>query len=215
MFAMLNQLEGVLGSDALPKQGGDKLDKDEIRMEEPQPNQPTNEQHEENLKIDAQKEGEKLVRKKHDMELDNLLHHHKELEAKEVEARVAKVTLETQKTIFPLWKIEKIQKEAIDGLSILQLEPSIERAPLSDYDVNHMLFSLYFKYRKPQFLTWSFKNIVVVKVYTPIATENFINIKFKGFRGAIRSENEYTLVGLPCMNSYDWFSLFMILSKDE
>ncbi|CAI9270001.1 unnamed protein product [Lactuca saligna] len=78
-----------------------------------------------------------------------------------------------------------------------------------------MLFSLYLKYGKPQFKIWSLQKIVVVKVYAPVPTENFISIKFKGFRGTSRSEDEFTLADLPCMNLYDWISLFLILSKDE
>lgn len=57
----------------------------------------------------------------------------------------------------------------------------IEKAPLSDYDVNHMLFSFYLKYGKPQFQTWSLLNMVVVKVYASFSVENFIIVKFKGF----------------------------------
>ncbi|CAI9273159.1 unnamed protein product [Lactuca saligna] len=177
----------VLGSDSLPKQGGDKADKDEIHKEEPQAKQNIIDQHEEKLKIDVQK-GEKLVRKKRDRELDNPLHLCKEEELSKGE-KLEKVTIETQKMI--------------------------EKAPLSDYDVNHMLFSFYVKYRKPQFLTWSLKKIVAIKVYASIATENFINVKFKGFRGASRFEDEFTLADLPCMNHFDWFSLFLIVSKDE
>ncbi|CAI9262087.1 unnamed protein product [Lactuca saligna] len=91
----------------------------------------------------------------------------------------------------------------------------IEKAPLSDYDVNHMLFSFYLKYAKPQFKTWSSQKIGVVKVYAPVPTEKFINVKFKGFQGASHIEDEFTLIDQPCMNPYDWISLFLILSKDE
>ncbi|CAI9292298.1 unnamed protein product [Lactuca saligna] len=47
-------------------------------------------------------EGEKLVKKKCDKELDNLLNLRRELEETEVEAEIAKVTLATQKSLFPL-----------------------------------------------------------------------------------------------------------------
>lgn len=70
-------------------------------------------------------EGEKLIRKKHDIELDDLLRVHKELEDREMEAKIAKVTLETQKSHFPPWTMERIQKEAIDDLTTHWLEPSI------------------------------------------------------------------------------------------
>lgn len=57
--------------------------------------------------------------------------------------------------------------------------------------------------------------MVVVKVYEPIETKSFINIKFKEFRGANRTEDVFMLAELPCMNPFDWVSLFLILSKDE
>ena len=122
--------------------------------------------------------------KKHDKELDNLLRLRKELEDKEKKAEISKVTLETQRSLFPPWIMDQIQKEAIGDLNINWLEPSIsfdlenslesqldfpitpraflfrcfekiKKGPLSEYDVNHMLFSFYFKYAKPQFQTWS------------------------------------------------------------
>lgn len=88
----------------------------------------------------------------------------------------------------------------------------IEKTPLSDDDVNNNLFSFYLKHRQPQYKVWSLKKIVVVKFYAPIPTEHFTNIKFKGFRGASRIEEDITLSDLLCMNPSDWISLFMILS---
>ncbi|CAI9288682.1 unnamed protein product [Lactuca saligna] len=38
---------------------------------------------------------------------------------------------------------------------------------------------------------------------------------FKGFRGANRTADEFTLADLPCMYPYDWISLLLIMSKDE
>ncbi|CAI9300394.1 unnamed protein product [Lactuca saligna] len=113
---MLNELPGVLNSNALPKQRGDKENK-----EEPQPKNPTEEEEEEEEEL---YEGEKLVRKKHDKELDSLLHLCQELEDKEKKANIAKLTLETQKSLFPTWTMDRIQKQAIDALNIYLLEPS-------------------------------------------------------------------------------------------
>lgn len=93
----------------------------------------------------------------------------KELEAKEQETRISMITHETQMSLFPPWSLERIQKEAIDDLSVHWMERlvsfelnniadshldfpltpksflfrcfnHIEKAPLSDYDVNKMLF---------------------------------------------------------------------------
>ncbi|CAI9299672.1 unnamed protein product [Lactuca saligna] len=181
-------------------------------------------------------EGEKLIGKKRDVELENLLRVRKELEAK--------VTLATQKSHFTPWTLERIQKEATDEPSTNWLEPSvfyeldniaesqpdfpitpraflfkcfekISKAHLSDSDVNQTLLSFYLKYGKPQFQTWCLQKIIAVRVYASISTEILINIKFKGFKGANRTEMEFTLANLPCMNPYDWISLFLILSKYE
>ncbi|CAI9277153.1 unnamed protein product [Lactuca saligna] len=57
--------------------------------------------------------------------------------------------------------------------------------------------------------------MVVVKIYTPLPAEHFINIKFKGFRGTDCAEEDFTLADLPYMNLNDWISLFLILLKDE
>lgn len=187
-------------------------------------------------------EGEKLVKKKRDTKLYDLLRIRKKFEDQEMESKVAKVTLKTQKSLFPQWTLEIIQKEVIDELSTHCLESlvsfeldniadsqldfpisprdilfrcfkKIEKAPISKYDVNHMLLSFYLKYGKPKFKTWSLHKIVAVKVYVPVPTENYINIKFKGFPGASRVEDEFTLADLPCINQYNWISLFLILSK--
>lgn len=177
-------------------------------------------------------EEEKLVQKKRDKELDDVMELKKESESNKVEERVVNVTLETQKSLFPPWTIKRIQKEAIDEPSNNWLEPSvsfelentpdsqldypitpraflfrcfenIERALLSDSDVNHSLFSFYITYGLPQFRSWSLKKLVAVKVYAPIATDNFINIRFKGFKGANKSETDFTIADFPCTNPYD------------
>lgn len=46
-------------------------------------------------------------------------------------------------------------------------------------------------------------------------TEDFVNIKFSGFRGCDKVLNEFTLADLPFMNPFDQISLFNIVSKDE
>ena len=108
------------------------------------------------------------------------------------EARIAKITLETHMSLFPHWSLERIQKEVIDDLSIHRLESSvsfelnntadsqldfpltlkaflfqgfsnIKKAPLSDYDVNNMLFSFYLKHGQPQIKTWDSEEYVAMK----------------------------------------------------
>ncbi|CAI9276088.1 unnamed protein product [Lactuca saligna] len=55
---------------------------------------------------------EKLMRKKRDKELDDLLNLRKKLEAQEAEEKIEQIMLETQKSLFPPWSICRIQKEA-------------------------------------------------------------------------------------------------------
>lgn len=177
-------------------------------------------------------EDEKLFRKKRDKELDNLLWVTKDLDGQEAEERIAKVTPKTKKTLFPPWSFERIQKEVIVDLSVLCLEPAvlyeqnntansqldfpltpkaflfrgfehIKKAPLSDNDVNNMLFSFYLKHSHPQYEIWSLEKLVVVKVYAPFPVEHFTNIKFKGFRGKSRVQFDFTLADLPFMNPND------------
>lgn len=62
---------------------------------------------------------------KYDKVLDDLQALNQELEAKEAEEEVAKVTLATRHTLFPLWTLERIKKEAIDESSTYWLEPSV------------------------------------------------------------------------------------------
>ncbi|CAI9270907.1 unnamed protein product [Lactuca saligna] len=109
------------------KQWGEK-----VKWEEPQPMKTTGEQHDakpkpnENMGIEdfasckckeriydykneeELSEGEKLVRKKCDKELDNLLHLRKELEDKEKKVEVENATLETHKLLFPPWTMDQI-----------------------------------------------------------------------------------------------------------
>ncbi|CAI9283106.1 unnamed protein product [Lactuca saligna] len=201
VFAMLNRIEGVSKDDALSKQG------------------------------------EKKLKRKNNLSL-------RELEAKEAEDRVLNVTLATQMSVIPPWTLERIQKEEIDDPSVYLLEPSvsfeliniidsqlefpltpkaflfrgfdhIEKAPLSDYNVNNKLFSFYPKHGQPHYKLWSLRKMVVVKVCSPFPTEHFINIKFRVFRGASRTEFDFTLADLPCVNLNNYISLFFILSKDE
>lgn len=78
-----------------------------------------------------------------------------------------------------------------------------------------MLFNFYLKYVPPHYKIWNLKKLFAVKVYAPFPTEQFTNVKFKGFRGAACTEEDFTLADLPSMNRNDWISLFMILSKDQ
>lgn len=53
-----------------------------------------------------------------------------------------------------------------------------------------------------------------VKVCSPVSAEDFVKVKFKGFRGSKKVINEFSLADLPFMNPFDWISLFNIFYKD-
>ena len=54
-----------------------------------------------------------------------------------------------------------------------------------------------------------------MKFTGPIETKSFINAKFKVDCRAESLVFEFTLADLPCLNPYDWISLFHLLLKDE
>lgn len=184
------------------------------------------------------RKGEKLVCKKRDKELDNLLRYIRGLE------RLAKVTLETQKALFPSQSFERIQKQEIDDPEVLWLQlvvsfdlnnttksqldvpltpkafllrvfDHIKKVTLSDYDVNNILFLFYLKNGQPQYETHSLQQLLAIKVFAPFPIEHFTKIQFKGYRGASRVEIDFTLFDFPFLHPNDWISIFRILSKDE
>lgn len=90
----------------------------------------------------------------------------------------------------------------------------VAKAPDSDNNANLMLISFYLKHGMPRYKTWSSKKIYVVKVIGPTETESFVNVRFKVVRGSRNLVFEFTLTDLPCLNLYNWISLFSLLSKD-
>ncbi|CAI9290246.1 unnamed protein product [Lactuca saligna] len=113
---MLNKIEDVSnGNEASGSEGKKKVVDDEEEEEE-------------------LSKREKLIRKKHDVELDNLSRVRKELEDQEMEAEIAKVTLVTLITLFPPWPMERIQKEAVDEPSTRWFESSVSFEPDSTTD---------------------------------------------------------------------------------
>ncbi|CAI9298239.1 unnamed protein product [Lactuca saligna] len=111
--------------------------------------------------------------------------------------------LETQKSLFPPWAF------------LFQCFEKIEEELISKKALNLNLFNLYLKYAKPQYQTWSLKKIIGVKVCSVVPTEDFTNIRFKGFREKDKVLDEFTLAEFPFMNPFDWIYLFNIVSKDE
>lgn len=70
--------------------------------------------------------------------LDDLESLREELEAKEKEVEVAKVTLTTQKSLLPPWTLERIQREVIKEPNTNGLEPTVSfelvNSPASQFD---------------------------------------------------------------------------------
>ncbi|CAI9263048.1 unnamed protein product [Lactuca saligna] len=69
----------------------------------------------------------------------------------------------------------------------------IENALILNKSVNLKLFNFYLKYAKPQYQTWSLKKIIGLKVCSIVPTEDFRNIRFKGFQGKDKILDEFTL----------------------
>ncbi|CAI9284227.1 unnamed protein product [Lactuca saligna] len=107
--------------------------------------------------------------------------------AQEVEAKIAKITLETHNSLFRPWLIKRIQREAIDDLSVYWLEPMVsfdlnkEAYYQFDFPIIPRAFMFmcfekiekaltyvselfYLKYTKPQYQTWRLKRIMGLKV---------------------------------------------------
>ncbi|CAI9296084.1 unnamed protein product [Lactuca saligna] len=182
-------------------------------------------------------ESERMAKEQRDKELDELIALRKKFEAEEAKVKNVKLVLETHKSLFLAWSHEHIQKEAIDDPNLYWLEPTIsfdlnndvecqldihistraflfhcfkkiEKFMISDSTVNRKLFLLYLKYAKPHYETWSLNRIMELKVGLLIQTEDFLNIQFKGFRGANHMLHEFTLADFPFMDPYDWLPLF-------
>ncbi|CAI9300142.1 unnamed protein product [Lactuca saligna] len=78
-------------------------------------------EYKENFKM---AESERIAMKKCDKELDDLQALRKKLDVEEDDVKNAKLMLKNQKSLFPPWIMQHIQKEAIDEPVIYWLEPS-------------------------------------------------------------------------------------------
>lgn len=131
-------------------------------------------------------ESEKIIRKKRDYELDNLLRVHKELEDQEKEAEIGKVTLATQSTLFPLWSIQRIQKEVVDDPSTHCLEPSVsfELDNTSESQLDFLitrrafLFNALRRFREPHFLIL----MLIIRSSLSISSIKSLNFEFAVYK---------------------------------
>ncbi|CAI9260957.1 unnamed protein product [Lactuca saligna] len=63
-------------------------------------------------------------REKRDKVLDELNALGKKLDAEEAEVKISKLILENQKTLYPTWTLERIEKESLDDPNLYWLEPT-------------------------------------------------------------------------------------------
>ena len=83
--------------------------------------------------------------------------------------------------------------------------------PSPEPKVDRDLLEFYLEFAQPQYLTWSSKKIMTVKVLKPNSAGKFINVKFKVTRGSEGSTHSFTLADLPNLNPHDWILLNNIL----
>ncbi|CAI9270859.1 unnamed protein product [Lactuca saligna] len=182
VFAMLHRLEGVSPQSCDPKQGGQGILKES-------PKAPVNPivKKEPKGKEKMKDEGP-IIDNDEDEEPD-------EAEFKRQEA-------------FASFDIQNTQTSQLDlpiTLIVFRFHAflNVSDAPITDSGVDHMLFSFYLKYMKPQYKTWYPNKINAVKVTGPIETDSFPNAKFKVARGLDSQVYKFTLADLPYLNPYD------------
>ncbi|KAL7598236.1 hypothetical protein Lser_V15G23055 [Lactuca serriola] len=137
-----------------------------------------------------------------------------EAEATERKMKEAHDLLESRKTLFPLWTLEKVLKEAIETPSILWLEPVISLDRINSVD-SQELVEFYLMSAQAQYQTWSAQKIINVRVLKPFREGNFTNVRFKVLRGSAKTEHAISLVDLPNLNPHDWIILHNILLTNE
>ncbi|KAL7597933.1 hypothetical protein Lser_V15G27207 [Lactuca serriola] len=259
-LSLLSKIEGLLDFVSIPKQGGEKEN-----VSQPPPTSIATHTTEPPLVGQASGSGVKDKGKKIAEESDDddketiadLLKRHGRDKDADISARVAREAeeaerrqkeahdlLESRKTLFPPWTLEKLLKEAIETPSILWLEPviSLDRSNTVDsqfdmsltrkafvfhaFDnvaefphphpkVDRDLVDFYLRAAQPQYQTWSAQKIINVRVLKPYREGNFTNVRFKVLRGSAKTEHALSLADLPNLNPHDWIILHNILLTNE
>ncbi|KAL7595028.1 hypothetical protein Lser_V15G29179 [Lactuca serriola] len=185
-----------------------------------------------------------LKRRSHRNEADISARVAREAEEAERKQKEAHDLLESRKTLFPAWTLERMIKEAIDTPSILWLEPvisldcsntvdsqfdmpltrkafifhafsNVAEFPHPHPQVDRDLINFYLKASQPQYQTWSAQKIVNVRFLKPYSEGNFINIRFKVLQGSAKTEHAISLADLPNLNPHDWIIFHNILLTNE
>ncbi|KAL7605732.1 hypothetical protein Lser_V15G20073 [Lactuca serriola] len=238
-LGFLSRIEGVLETTVPPKQGSHP--------------EPKKTEHASGSGFKAKGKGtvddseeeeetiaEALKRKAREREIDLNAKIVKEAEEKKRILKEAHDLLESKKTLFLFWTLEKLIKEAIESpiTHCLDLVVSLDcentkdfqfdmpitrkvfmfhrflpiaKVPHPDPKVDHGLIDYYLEVAQPQYLTWSAQKIITVRVLKPQALGKYIHVKFKVTRGSTLSEHTFSLVDLPNLNPHDWIVLHNIL----
>ncbi|KAL7597529.1 hypothetical protein Lser_V15G21757 [Lactuca serriola] len=243
-LSLLSKIEGLLEFVSIPKQGGEKE-----TMSQPPPSStathtteppPVGQAFGSDVKDKGKKIAEEsdeddketiadlLKRQGRDKEADISARVAKEAEEAERKQKEAHDLLESRKTLFPSWTLERLIKEAIETPSILWLEPvisldhsntvdsqfdmpltrkafifhafsSIAEFPHPHPKVDRDLIEFYLRAAQPQYQTWSAQKIVNVRVLKPYREGNFTNVRFKVLRGSAKTEHAISLADLPTL----------------
>ncbi|KAL7585290.1 hypothetical protein Lser_V15G44552 [Lactuca serriola] len=259
-LSLLSKIEGLLDFVSIPKQGGEKQN-----VSQPPPTStathtteppPTGQASGSGVKDKGKKIVEDsddddketiadiLKRQGRDRDADISDRVAREAEEAERRQKEAHDLLESRKTLFPPWTLEKLLKEAIETPSILWLESviSLDRYNIIDsqfdmpltrkafvfhaFDnivefphphpkIDRDLVDFYLRAAQPQYQTWSAQKIINVRVLKPYREGNFTNVRFKVLRGSAKTEHAISLADLPNLNPHDWIILHNILLTNE
>ncbi|KAL7590731.1 hypothetical protein Lser_V15G37323 [Lactuca serriola] len=257
---LLNKIEGLPDFVSNPKQGGEKesgsqpphSSKETHTTEPPPVGQASGSGVKDKGKKLADEDEEEdnetiadlLKRKSRRNDEDDNVRVAREAEEAERKKKEAHDLLESRKTLFPAWTLERMIKEAIDTPSILWLEPvisfdcynsvdsqfdmpltrkafifnafaNVAEFPHPHPEVDWELIEFYLKVAQPQYQTWSAQKIINVRVLKPYTEGRFINVRFKVLRGSAKTEHAISLADLPNLNPHDWIVLHNVLLTNE
>ncbi|KAL7609416.1 hypothetical protein Lser_V15G13555 [Lactuca serriola] len=239
-LSLLSKIEGLLDFVSIPKQGGEKFNVSQspptsiaTHTTEPPPvGQASG--------SDVKDKGKKIAKESDDDDKETIA----DLFEETGRQKEAHDLLDSRKTLFPPWTLEKLLKEAIETPSILWLEPviSLDRSNTVDFQfdmplirkafvfhafdnnvefphphpkVDRDLVDFYLRAAQPQYQTWSAQKIINVRVLKSYRERNFTNVRFKVLRGSAKTEHALSLADLPNLNPHDWIILHNILLTNE
>ncbi|KAL7609410.1 hypothetical protein Lser_V15G12206 [Lactuca serriola] len=258
-LSLLSKIEGLLAFVSIPKQGGENENvfqppptSTATKTTEPPPTgqasgsgvKDKGKQIAEESDDDKETIADLLKKQGRDKDVDINARVAREAEEAERKQKEAHDLLESRKTLFPPWTLEKLLKEAIETPSILWLEPVIslnrDNSVDSQFDmpltrmafvfhafdnivefphphpkVDRDLVEFYLRAAQPQYQTWSAQKIVNVRVLKPYREGNFTNVRFKVLRGSAKTEHAISLADLPNLNPHNWIILHNILLTNE